>query len=300
MSRSLIYWLLLGLWFILGWWLCQKYICGNSTVAAASPAVIPEATDTYQERLNIADGAAFSTAVDNRNVRFLNSNFDLLPNTTEVTSSLQSTADYLKGNPERSLLITGHYLDSETYTGALPNLGIARATSIKNALVAMGAPASQMSLRGVLQGSIANSADTLINSAVFAFTTAENPDARLQLIRERLLGKPLTLYFETNSDNVGLSEQQRQDFADLAYYLDNVSAANLAVGGHTDDRGEERYNVRLSRSRAEFIMNYVVRNAGINADRLSSNGFGEAQPVASNDTPEGRAQNRRVEVILQE
>lgn len=299
MSRSLIYWLLLGLWFILGWWLCRNYICGAS-VAAATPAVVPEAVDTYTERLDIKDGALFATAASNGNIRFLNSSFNNLPNAEAVQTSLQSTADYLKANPERSLLITGHYMDSESYTGALPNLGIARATSIKNILAGMGAPTNQMDVRGEMRGSITNSTDTLINSVGFAFAALANADDRLQAISDRLLGKPLTLYFETNADNLSLSSQQRQDFADLAYYLDNVAAANLSVGGHTDDRGEARYNTRLSRNRAEFIVNYIVQNAGINAQRLSSQGFGEDRPVESNDTSEGRAKNRRVEVTLQQ
>ena len=300
MSRSFIYWLLLGLWFIAGWWLCRKYICGASTVAAATPAVVPAEEDTYREQLQISDGATFSAAAPGSSIRFLTSNFDNLPYASTVTASLQSTADYLKSNPERSLIITGLYKDSESYSGALPNLGIARATTIKNILAGMGAPTSQMDVRGELSAGLFNKVDTLINTVNFGFSATANADARLESIRERLLGKPLTLYFDTNSDQVSLSAQQRQDFADLAYYLDNVDAANLSVGGHTDDRGDERYNQRLSRNRAEFIANYIVRNAGISADRLSSRGFGEAQPVASNETSEGRSQNRRVEVTLQQ
>ncbi len=71
--------------------------------------------------------------------------------------------------------------------------------------------------------------------------------------------------------------------------------ATLAVEGHTDATGTEEYNVGLSDRRATTVRQYLV-DRGISADRLAVSGRGEANPVASNDTPDGRAQNRRVEL----
>jgi OOP family OmpA-OmpF porin len=66
------------------------------------------------------------------------------------------------------------------------------------------------------------------------------------------------------------------------------------VDGYTDSTGEEAYNVGLSKRRAQAVVDYV-KSQGVNlGDRFTVNGYGEAYPVASNDTKEGRAQNRRV------
>jgi len=67
--------------------------------------------------------------------------------------------------------------------------------------------------------------------------------------------------------------------------------------GHTDSIGREGYNMVLSRQRARAVQDYLMA-AGIAPLRLSSEGRGEMEPVADNDTPEGRSQNRRVEILL--
>ncbi len=71
----------------------------------------------------------------------------------------------------------------------------------------------------------------------------------------------------------------------------------VAVNGHTDSMGPEDYNKTLSLRRAEAVKKFLV-SEGISAARLEVNGFGESQPVASNDTRDGRAQNRRVELKI--
>jgi outer membrane protein OmpA-like peptidoglycan-associated protein len=71
----------------------------------------------------------------------------------------------------------------------------------------------------------------------------------------------------------------------------------LAVEGHTDSVGGDEYNQRLSEQRASTVRDYLVQQ-GIGADAITANGFGKTQPVASNDTAEGRQQNRRVELVV--
>ncbi len=349
MSRSLLFWLLLGLWFIVGWWLCKNYLCGASgstTAAAAAAPIVAAVADKCDTSLSMADGSTFNIDAD-RNLRFLKSNFNNIPFGADTENALQKTADYLSSNPERSLTISGKYDDDESYSGILPNLGIARATTVKNILTGLGAPAAQLEVRGELDtdvcytddsreglgvagangtgngsgsgnGTASGSGnggsdvaavtgaaglaltrlDTLNNGIAYSFGNASTGDARLAAIKQRLYGKPLTLYFATNATNLSFTTQQKQDMADLSYYLDKVPGANLSVGGHTDSRGGATLNRRLSKGRAEFVKNYITRNAGINANRMTSGGFGPDKPIGSNDTSEGRAKNRRVEVIL--
>jgi outer membrane protein OmpA-like peptidoglycan-associated protein len=85
---------------------------------------------------------------------------------------------------------------------------------------------------------------------------------------------------------------------EAANTLKENPAVNVIVEGHTDSLGTEQYNQRLSVRRAEAVKDYLVK-LGVAANRLTVRGKGESQPVASNDTEEGRAENRRVELLVQ-
>lgn len=78
--------------------------------------------------------------------------------------------------------------------------------------------------------------------------------------------------------------------------LKELGEGKVEVAGHTDSRGSEQYNMKLSQKRAEAVRNYLI-SKGIAADRLSARGYGESQPVADNATDEGRFKNRRVELV---
>ena len=70
---------------------------------------------------------------------------------------------------------------------------------------------------------------------------------------------------------------------------------NVRIEGHTDNRASAEYNQRLSENRARAVKNYLI-NRGIKGDRLTTKGYGFTKPIAPNDTPEGMAKNRRVEL----
>jgi OmpA-OmpF porin, OOP family len=72
---------------------------------------------------------------------------------------------------------------------------------------------------------------------------------------------------------------------------------NIEIAGHTDSDGEDASNRTLSEKRAQAVIDYLVK-AGLPADRLTAAGYGGSQPVASNDTDEGKAQNRRIEFVV--
>ncbi len=73
--------------------------------------------------------------------------------------------------------------------------------------------------------------------------------------------------------------------------------ANVEIAGHTDSDGDDGFNLALSEKRAQAVADYLVR-AGLPADRFKAMGYGSLQPVASNDTEEGKAQNRRIEFVV--
>jgi OOP family OmpA-OmpF porin len=74
---------------------------------------------------------------------------------------------------------------------------------------------------------------------------------------------------------------------------------NIEIAGHTDGDGEDAYNQALSEKRAQAVMDYLVK-AGLPADRFTATGYGSTQPIAGNDTDEGKAQNRRIDFVVKE
>jgi len=88
---------------------------------------------------------------------------------------------------------------------------------------------------------------------------------------------------------------------EVGYKIADVMKQNpdlkVAVVGHTDNTGDFKYNIKLSERRADAIVSLLVKD-GVAANRLAGVGVGSLSPIASNDTPEGRAENRRVELVL--
>ncbi|EPX81678.1 OmpA family protein [Litoreibacter arenae] len=106
---------------------------------------------------------------------------------------------------------------------------------------------------------------------------------------------PQDLLFAT--DSTRLRPDLQADLRAVARNLNDYPNSQVIVVGHTDSTGDAAYNQNLSERRAEAV-SFVLRNAGVSGSRLSTIGKGESQPVASNNTNSGRAQNRRVEIII--
>lgn len=101
--------------------------------------------------------------------------------------------------------------------------------------------------------------------------------------------------FEKDSDKP--TNSLLEQLSEVAAALVSVPHTTVQVIGHTDSVGSETYNLQLSIRRAESVMEYLRQN-GIELKRLSADGHGEAEPIADNRKPEGRAENRRVEILL--
>jgi outer membrane protein OmpA-like peptidoglycan-associated protein len=106
---------------------------------------------------------------------------------------------------------------------------------------------------------------------------------------------PDNITFDSNSAMV--RPELRSELQELATILNNYPSTLVGVFGHTDNTGSAELNQRLSEERARAVAG-TLEGFGVNPARLSSRGFSYTQPVASNDTPEGRAKNRRVEMRL--
>jgi OOP family OmpA-OmpF porin len=85
---------------------------------------------------------------------------------------------------------------------------------------------------------------------------------------------------------------------DVAVLLNKAPGLRLLIEGHTDASGDPAWNETLSKRRAAAVLQYLLVKGKLPADRLESRGFGSSRPVASNQTPGGRALNRRVALII--
>ncbi len=110
-------------------------------------------------------------------------------------------------------------------------------------------------------------------------------------------GKYVThgIYFDTDSDV--LKPESAGVIKEISDALYKNGDMKLEIDGYTDSTGDAAHNLDLSKRRAAAVMKVLVSQFGIDASRLTSNGFGAANPVASNDTADGRTQNRRVEFV---
>jgi len=119
-------------------------------------------------------------------------------------------------------------------------------------------------------------------------------DLRRKLMSE---GKISTNGILFNSGSADILPQSMGIIRQISQVLNQDSSISLNIIGHTDSDGSDESNVTLSKNRAEAVKKALVSVYGISADRLSSEGKGEAEPVADNATAQGKAQNRRVEFI---
>ena len=102
-----------------------------------------------------------------------------------------------------------------------------------------------------------------------------------------------SISFDVNGDDIQISSYKQIDEA-VKVYKKNP-AAQIEVRGYTDASGNEKQNVRLSQKRADKVSK-ALQIRGIALTNISAKGFGSEKPIASNNTPEGRSQNRRVEI----
>jgi len=112
---------------------------------------------------------------------------------------------------------------------------------------------------------------------------------------EILLNIPSGITFATNS--YAIQPQFQTTLNEVASTLASYNQTYIDVYGHTDSTGSDAINLPLSRNRAESVAGYLSTK-GVARARIGTQGFGSSQPIASNDTVEGRSQNRRVEIKI--
>ncbi|HUR10877.1 MAG TPA: OmpA family protein [Flavitalea sp.] len=122
------------------------------------------------------------------------------------------------------------------------------------------------------------------------------PNAKVERI-----GEGIVVEFESKVlfaiDQANLNNSARTNLNDLSAILKKYPDTNIEVQGHTDNTGTDSHNQELSEKRAESVAQFL-RNSGVASGRVTIKGFGETAPGYTNDTEEGRAQNRRVDFLI--
>ncbi|HWS00150.1 MAG TPA: OmpA family protein [Prolixibacteraceae bacterium] len=123
------------------------------------------------------------------------------------------------------------------------------------------------------------------------------PGADVERVGEgiRLVLKEDAVRFNVNKST--LTTQARTNLDKLIPVFQEYAETNIEIFGYTDITGKPEYNLKLSAERAESVKNYLI-SKGLEASRMKTSGLGIADPIASNDTEEGRSQNRRVEFAI--
>ena len=279
--------------------LCSS--CGVQTVAeepakeVVAPPAVPQPT-SYP--FAFSDGDYAYNVNDNFNFNVSSSTY-LEPLSQKVRDGIiPGLKNFLTENKNKVINITGYYKSDENNDSAFPNLGLARANAVKNYFVSQEIPSAQINTMGKLLGEMVPKENVYLGPVSYGIAeVAANAEEELKALRDKINADPLVLYFDTAEASINLSDNQRQQVADISHYLDKDEKSKCEVVGYTDSEGRRRTNMRLGQERADFAKAYLMQN-GIAEDRIKTNSKGPNDPVASNATEEGRAKNRRTVISI--
>ncbi|MEM8507476.1 MAG: OmpA family protein [Bacteroidota bacterium] len=277
-------------------------LCSSCHVAAVQETP-PQPQDL---KSNVLAPTSFPFAIAHEDFNFKspdNFNFNLssgdfeLPVSFDVNKGVEQLKIYLSEHPDKAITITGLYLSSEENSTAWPNLGLARATMVKNYLVGLGVPSAQTNTVGKLAEELVPQENSLLGPVHYDLVENEENPNDLQILRQKILENPLMLYFETGEAEIRLTASKRAKVADIVKYLDKADGTSCTVVGHTDDTGQRAANIQLGQERADFVKAFLIKN-GIPESKITSSSKGPDDPITSNTSEAGRKKNRRTVVTV--
>ncbi len=299
MSKQTAYVLGILLTIIIGAYLSYLYCCEQETQMEV--VATPEVNATSNDFIVVDPVADWEVRVnDNFNFNLSQSPY-LIPLSENLTNGVNDVATYFQGHENKVLTITGYYKSDEENLSAYPNLGLARAIAVKNYFVSLGAPSRHIDTKGMLKDDLVPDANNILYGPV-DFNVSQLDDRTLLneemvAIAAEIRDNPLLLYFETDQATLTLTPEQREKVAKISRYLDKVEGARCHIVGHADNTGSEEHNYNLGMDRAKFAEHYFINNH-IPETHIDVISKGEKEPIATNDTEEGRAKNRRVIVTI--
>ena len=310
MSKKLLYLFGILATILIGTWLYVNFCCNCCTVECITVEEnkngnTKSKSETTSTPLIKTNGFSFSLPNlnynCNDNFNFSSSNFNLL---LPVSDSIELGISKLKAALEKNnskFKVTGFYKSDEKNNSIFPNLGLARANAVKNYLVQKGILENNIEISDELHEDLIVKNDTLFGPVYFGWlkediVASEGKD--WNAAKRTINATPLTLYFDTGQSTISLTQSQKQKIAAIVEYVNHVEGSKISITGHTDNNpGVRHTNQYYSEERAAFVKKYFVSN-GIPVAKIEASGKGEIQPIADNSTEEGRAKNRRTEIIV--
>lgn len=199
--------------------------------------------------------------------------------TTACTSSLQDPNNPNRNAQQSAMVGAG--------LGALAGLAVGNDANSRREGALLGAIVGGTG--GAIYGSILDKQEAELRQSLGSNIGIVNTGNQL------IVSMPQDILFAT--DSATLTGGLQADLFTLASSMNNYPNTRISVIGHTDNTGSAAYNQQLSQRRAQAVTSVLI-NAGVSASRISAIGRGEDAPVADNLTEAGRAQNRRVEIII--
>jgi OOP family OmpA-OmpF porin len=269
--------------------------------AQAAPAPVPEAAPAPVPEAPLEEIPAAEPAPGHYkycitlHIEYDINKADIRP---EYNDEVAKAGDFLKKYPTTTAVIEGH---TDNVGSPEHNLDLSqkRAESVVNYLVEhFGIERSRLSPKGygstrpvadnsTDEGKQKNRRMEAIVDCAFDVKEVQPP--------ERLC---MSLQMEFDTDKAEIKPSYRDEIAKVGEYMKKYTTATAVIEGHTDNVGGYEYNMKLSRERAENVVNYLVVNFGIDRSRLSAKGYGFTHRIAYNTTPEGRQKNRRINAVI--
>jgi OmpA-OmpF porin, OOP family len=277
--KSILTLVALALWifFCQNWWCKHKDECPCNTASTA--------LDT-ESSANIA--------INDGIIKFNTSNLGALIGDGWNNFS-DSICNLIKGG--KRVEITGMYSSKEINSSKFENLGMARADTIKNLLLAKlaGGNAGRFNLRSQLDESLDGAASPFVASNIAVLDTIATPSDNGGVVIQD--SNNIIIYFPSGSSAKEASKEVDDYLLQLAPRLQSKQL-NALITGHTDNKGKYESNLKLSKERADFVKSILIKD-GVTAAQLTTNGLADKEPVGDNNTDAGRKQNRRVTIKIQ-
>lgn len=275
--------ILSAIFIIAGSWLLSSFACGGGATTANTSLSFNDG----KWKSAAASGATFNLGKGVANI------------SADTRNQYKEVATHLKKNENRGLSIIGNYYSSES-GGA--DLGLKRAEAIKAQMVKAGAPAENITTQSQMLNNVPTTkGKTLYNLIDFSFMDMERKTetvSEVAPVKERSVLDAFTLRFDSGKSTLKMTSELRSYLDEALQYLGENEGTVLMCTGYTDDDGPARSNLSLSKSRAQKVRRFLRKN-GIKSAEVKYQGKGETDFVAPNDTDEGKAMNRRVEIKIQ-
>ncbi len=191
------------------------------------------------------------------------------------------------------LEITGYYYEGESRPRGFDNLGFARAEQIKALLIKSGIPADRIRIRARAMEEAEGVRDNFFVGYESRWIEPEKKEV-VETVQE--LADRIIIRFPTGSTQ-GRYDKAVTDYFDQLAARVKTTGETITLTGHTDNVGDPARNMTLGQGRADAVKAILLKK-GVKPEQITTSSKGQTQPVTTNDTDKGRAENRRVEVRL--